>query len=496
LQGTFPAQHNAARREANPGYPKVIKAMRNRLMLKTPQSKVEAVSGRRVQRASATGMLVALAVAMPFAADALPVIPGGKGFGMETPAGRGGKVYRVTNLNASGAGSLKECVSASGPRVCVFEVSGTIRLTSDMKVLNPNLTIAGQTAPSPGITIRGAALNIQASDVLVQHIRVRVGDDPDGPAIGNRDALKIEGTKPVKNVVIDHVSLAWAADETLTAWEVWDNITISNSIIGEALYLKSNGKTSGYGIYLGQSGTGRATVIGNLMAHTAGRNPLVRSYDAVIVNNVVYNAYSSSIELQSLGVPMKVSVVGNTIIPGADTGSWNKPISINTDGWPMVASSKVYLSDNMSPDVKSTDVWALANSGFSSSMKTTSAPIWVTGLTTLPTSGNTALNHVLNNAGARPADRDSVDQRIVQSVRDRSGRIINCVSADGSERCKKNAGGWPKLAENRRALTLPSDHNEVTASGYTKLELWLHEMAAQVEGRSAANPRPPVLTVE
>src|SRR6187402_352545 len=102
------------------------------------------------------------------------------------------------------AGSLKACVDGTTPRTCVFEVSGVIRLTSDLTFRNSFITIAGQTAPSPGIMIRGAGLKIQASDVLIQHIRVRPGDDPNGPDPDNRDALKIEGnsTKPVKNIVI------------------------------------------------------------------------------------------------------------------------------------------------------------------------------------------------------------------------------------------------------------------------------------------------------
>src|SRR5262245_46487956 len=131
------------------------------------------VPGMRVQsrRPWAQFMLSVAALAMcASAAQALPVIPGAAGFGMDTPAGRGGKVYRVTNLNADGAGSLKACIDGTTRRVCVFEVSGIIRLTSDLIIRNNYITIAGQTAPSPGIMLRGAALRIHASHVLVQHI--------------------------------------------------------------------------------------------------------------------------------------------------------------------------------------------------------------------------------------------------------------------------------------------------------------------------------------
>src|SRR3954463_12451074 len=149
------------------------------------------------------------------AAQAVPVIPGASGYGMDTPAGRGGTVYKVTNLNASGTGSLKACTDATGARVCVFEVSGYIRLTEDLLIRNGPITIAGQTAPSPGITIRGAALKIHGSNILVQHIRVRPGDDLKGPDPENRDALKIEGSSsvPATNIVIDHCTFSWALDE-------------------------------------------------------------------------------------------------------------------------------------------------------------------------------------------------------------------------------------------------------------------------------------------
>src|SRR6185312_7176562 len=81
----------------------------------------------------------------------LPAFPGAEGFGATTPGGRGGKVIVVTNLDDSGPGSFREACEADGPRIVVFGVSGTIGLKSPITVRNPNLTIAGQTAPGDGI---------------------------------------------------------------------------------------------------------------------------------------------------------------------------------------------------------------------------------------------------------------------------------------------------------------------------------------------------------
>ncbi|MGH8175754.1 MAG: pectate lyase family protein [Steroidobacter sp.] len=469
-------------------------------MFDTPQAIRGGGAGRRrAQRARAKiGAVLACALgAAPFAASALPVIPQGSGFGIDTPAGRGGQVYRVTNLNESGPGSLHACVAASGPRVCVFEVSGAIRLTKDLHIWNPNITIAGQTAPSPGIMLRGAALNINASNVLVQHISIRVGDDPVGPAFVNRDALKIESATPIKNIVVDHCSLTWALDETVAVWDAWDNVTLSNNIIAEGLYEKADGKQSGYGLLLGQDGGGRATVVGNLLAHNRARNPLNRSHSSVFVNNIVYNAGGQSATFQSMnGVVTQNTIVGNVFIRGADT-IHDTPVNVSTgaEEYPLPLTSKLYLADNVGFDSASGGDWSIATSGLPASIKAALPPIWPAGLTRLSTDDNVAFNQVLKFTGSRPAARDPVDARIVKSVRDRTGRIINCVSANGTARCNRNAGGWPAMAQNRRALSLPEGHNDVTPSGYTKLEIWLHQMAAQVEGRSAPIPEPPVLAI-
>ena len=111
--------------------------------------------------------------------------------------------------------------------------------------------------------------------------------------------------------------------------------------------------------------------------------------------------------------------------------------------------------------------------------------MWNTGLTARSTANNAVYNRVLQYAGARPTDRDNTDKRIVTSVKNRNGQIINCVSSNGTTRCQKNAGGWPKLAQNTRRLTLPSNPNTVASNGYTNLENWLHAHGSDDAGRHA-----------
>jgi hypothetical protein len=448
-------------------------------------------------------LLAAAAVASgvtSLSAGAVAVLPGATSHGINTPAGRGGAVHRVTNLEASGAGSLKACVDATGPRVCVFEVSGTIRLPDDLTLRNPYLTIAGQTAPSPGITLRGAGILVKTSNVLIQHLHVRPGDDAGGEPPINRDGLKISGAADaaaISNIVVDHCSFTWSTDEIASAWQNWNNISLINNIFAEPLHdsIHPEGR-HGFGVLIGPV-NGNATLAGNLLASMQSRNPMTAASRTVVVNNVVYNWGNTAIDLQSHGLVTQNSVVGNVFLRGPDTTGDAAPIGLRADATRLRSGAKVFLTDNHASEATS-DPWSVAGSIYGSLTLAnfrSSAPLaWPAGMTTLPTTNNVVREHVLKYAGARPADRDSVDRRIVEQVRNATGRIINCVAPNGSARCSRNGGGWPSVAENRRALTLPANPNTVTASGYTNLELWLHNMSADVEGRSRRLPEAPVLS--
>jgi pectate lyase len=451
--------------------------------------------------------LVAGLLSLSAPATAIPVIPGAAGFGMETAAGRGGTVYKVTNLNASGTGSLKACIDGTTPRTCVFEVSGTIRLSTDLMIRNSHITIAGQTAPSPGIMLRGAALRIQTSDVLVQHLRIRVGDDLNGPDPANRDALKIEGssTRTVRNIVIDHCSFSWAIDETVSVWGPHDNITFTNNVfaepLNESLHPTDDGtglEKHGFGVLLGAASGSSITMVGNLFAHAVDRNPLSRAAELVYVNNVVYNRGNMDLDIQAqAGATTRSTVLNNLFIRGPSYSRDTTPIYIRTSGsYGLGAGSRVYQTGNHSENYVR-EIMSLTGGSIDGLLTLGTYPVWNGGLTVQNTANNAVYDRVLAFAGARPTDRDTVDRRIVSQVKARSGQIINCVASNGTTRCNKNAGGWPSLAQNRRTLTLPANHSSMASNGYTNLENWLHSLDLSIAGvvQSSSPTSPATLVV-
>ena len=151
----------------------------------------------------------------------LPVFPGAEGFGTRTPAGRGGKVIEITSLADDGPGTLRAALQDPSPRIIVFRVAGTIELRGELAIAQPFVTVAGQTAPGGGISIKNAGIGISTHDVLIQHLRVRPGKEgrvnPE-----NNDAISILGRHGnvggAYNVVLDHISASWGEDETISTW--------------------------------------------------------------------------------------------------------------------------------------------------------------------------------------------------------------------------------------------------------------------------------------
>lgn len=385
----------------------------------------------------------------------------------DTPAGRGGKIIKVTTLADSGQGSLRSALEESSPRIIVFEVGGTISLKKNLYISHPFITLAGQTAPSPGILLKGAGIIIATNDVLIQHLRIRCGDDTTGPVPGSRDALKI--VNPSYNVVVEHVSTSWAIDENMSIWSNLkasgvQNVTISKCIISEGLNnsIHPDGPHS-KGFLIG-SNTKNLALIGNLFAHNMSRNPLVYGNTSLTAaNNLFYNTGTSSYIHFSDGWnqgPSKASILDNIFIDGPNTPANCCAIKVGKD----TPETKVFLLRNIYSGK------IMCNS-IASDVVVSSPPAQILPLGALdraPTEGG-----ILSNVGARPADRDAVDERILREVRMRSGKIIDS---------QKQVGGWPSLRETFRPFKIPPNPGgDDDGDGYTNIEETLQKMATEVE---------------
>jgi hypothetical protein len=452
-------------------------------------------SGESPTAQAPAGAAPAVVAMAAFVGKPLPIIPGAAGFGMETPAGSGRhlnvpktRVIKVTNLNTGGPGSLSVALEAKGPRVVIFEVSGNIDFTpvGGLVIKHPYITVAGQTAPSPGITLKGCELNVRASDVLLQHIRVRVGDlvDTNRPLRNEksgwsqwseRDCMKVG--RECRRVVIDHCSFSWATDENVQTRG--GDLTFIHNIFSEGLDSAKHHKGGhSRGLLIMKQGKDEGqniAVIGNLFVHNKGRNPTVNGGAvAVIANNLVDDAlFAMKGDCTAKRGRQLISAVGNVVkrtryfivarAKHPQTRYYFAPDN--------VFNGKTY--DSVADVWK--DVLMPFEPGVPEVNRASVAPIAVPALTVRP--ADEVEEWVLTNAGARPADRDPVDKGVVTDVRNSTGKIIAS---------QEDIGGWPKLAENRRKLVIPENLNgDDDGDGYTNLEEWLHGYAAEVEGRMA-----------
>ncbi len=366
----------------------------------------------------------------------LPVFPGAEGFGVLTRAGRGGEVIRVSSLKERGPGSLFACINRRGPRVCVFEVSGVIDLTERLIIEHPFITIAGESAPSPGITLKGAGLYVRSHDVLIRHLAIRPGARPYLKNPGASDGLAILGTSDgsaeTYNVVVDHCSISWAIDENVSSWfpGVHD-ITISNSIVSEALYRSMHpmGDES-LGLLVGRH-TKRFAIIRNLFANNRSRNPrLPDGSESLVVNNLVFNSGNRPIPM---GGPdpstVKASLIANAFIAGADTKpALPLPIGIHGE---LRDESSVFVSNIACQGISQRDPWTCVRNDVGPAVIETRPPVWSERVSIR--AADTLESWLLHadrssGVGSRPADRDEIDRRVIGQVAARTGKIIDCAA--------------------------------------------------------------------
>lgn len=440
-------------------------------------------------------------------ASGLPVFPGAAGFGTTTPAGRGGQILEVTSLEDDGPGTLRDAVRTSGPRIIVFRVGGTITLHNHLEIHEPFLTIAGQTAPGDGILVSGAGIMIFTHDILVQHVRIRPGTIADIEPDHN-DAIGILGSEAganddAFNIVIDHVSASWGEDEVVSSQFSAHDLTLSWSIVSEALDQARHDKgTHSAGLLLSDD-TNCASVHHTLMAHNAFRNPLLSGggrHD--IQNNVIYDWREIATEISPGDRIMQTNLVANCYLPGRSsnrdireaiyhTGDVGRYIVDATELLSAAGRPELFVQGNHSPHrpSASTNDWAIVGNGWDGTM----APETFRVTQRFPAplvplvDAKDACTLVLDGGGATKPRRDAVDARVVDQVRNGTGRIIDKPEDVGGFPTMNTAepppdgdhDGMPDTWELQEGLD-PNDPADASldadSDGYTNVEHYLHSL--------------------
>ena len=434
--------------------------------------------------------------------------PSAEGYGKFTKGGRGGIVCEVTNLNDSGPGSLRAAIDAEGPRTVVFRISGNIQLKSPLKIRNPFITIAGQTAPGDGICLQHFPININTNQVIIRYIRIRLGDESGTES----DAISSRFTN---NIILDHLSTSWSVDECMSLYHC-DSITVQWCLISESL-CKSNHVKGSHG-YGGIWGSDYSTYHHNLLAHHSSRNPRMASGsgNTDFRNNVIYNWGFQSLyggeKVEKWNPKYNFSnfnIVANYYKPGPATTPGEVSHRIANPSFRDLDNDlgKWYIEEN-----KMVGNQAVSENNWDGGVQTKADFDKIRLTTPWPSmpipqqTASEAYELVLQQAGATLPKRDEIDQRIISETEGmfatyegqsykQSHKVANQSTICGIIDSQNDVGGWPFLKSSNAPLDSdhdgmpdtwedkhqldknnPEDRNTINHDGYTMLEVYLNNI--------------------
>lgn len=388
--------------------------------------------------------------------------PGAEGYGRFARGGRGGVVVKVTNLNDSGPGSLRDAIKGNyGPRTIVFDVAGLITLESPLVISGADryITIAGQTAPGNGICVRKNQLGVSgADDLIIRFVRSRPGDIAGITLNGS-------GMAGVNHSIMDHCSVSWGIDEEISSRSA-KNMTLQRVLISEALHI------AGHKNYPAGTSHGFAASIGgdiasfhhNLLANCEGRNwSLAGGLDASgyyagkidIFNNVVYNWRSRTTD----GGAHQVNFVNNYYKAGP-ASTQSRALNAQYGGFP--GTQQYYFEGNvMTPGGSIGTGWGTNNQAAGKTTSTESGG-------TLPENSNppyspwvsapffpsyatidevtNAYKRVLSDVGCNLPQIDAHDTRIIHETINRTFTYSGSISGrPGLPDSQNDVGGWGSM---------------------------------------------------
>jgi len=434
------------------------------------------------------------------AAERLVAFPGAEGYGRFAAGGRGGDVYHVANLNDSGEGSLRDAIrtkKAEVPRTVVFDVGGTIKLKKELRIEGvKGLTLAGQTAPGGGITLRDHGINFnKCSDVIVRFMRFRLGDE-------TKTSDDVIGVGPetgtCRDIIFDHLTATWGIDGIMDVYAA-DRFTMQWCLFGEALHDSTHHKGPHAMLMSFRKVKGNISIHHNLLFSSRDRHPTLGGYPPPqssaesifdFRNNVIYN-WEGACNLAT----GRFNIIGNYWRPGPNTDFKSDPFPIA----PKAEANDVTTGFFASNHFEDKPEWNADNySAFQfgtrggkyigevTKEKFVQAAEFIAKADRPRThSAEEAYKLVLASAGASK-DRDAADKRVVDGIIARTHRRIDS---------QKQVGGWPELKsppapkdtdhdgmsdEWEKAQGLnpadPDDRNGTAKDGYTNLEHYLNDL--------------------
>lgn len=437
------------------------------------------MSSRSVsRRAPCAGALAFLALVAPSLGGVAPAaiaapraFPGAEGFGALVTGGRAAKVVHVSNLNDSGAGSLRDAISA-GNRTVVFDVGGVITIGSQLVVAGDNVTIAGQTAPGSGVTVYGDGTSVSGrKNVIIRYLRFRQGID-------SGDGTKALNVTDGANMIFDHLSVQWGRWDTIGLTGNTSSVTIQYSLLGESIDPQRFG-----GLV---DSADKITLSHNLWMSSQSRSPKFKA-NGQYINNVVYNWGGNGLGGGHSGANWYEDIINNFFIKGpSSTGGF-------VTGY--ATTDRVFNSGNL-VDLDR-DGQLMGRAVVASDFQGDSPPTFETAAHNVPPvsvtveSASAAYASLVAQAGSSLC-RDAVDQRLLGYVTSlgTKGAIVADEKAVGGQPSMpmvsrpagfdKDGDGMPDTWEAAHGLKVDDASDgaaDADGDGYTNLEDYLNALA-------------------
>jgi len=443
----------------------------------------------------------------------LKAFPEAEGFAAMVTGGRGGDVRIVTNLNASGTGSLQWAVSQPGPRIVVFAVSGLI--TGDLHIPHGDLTIAGQTAPGAGITLVGHMYTTYGNDtgnIIIRHLRIRP-PDPDAVWPANQhDAIQFS---TANHIMLDHIDASHGADETIDFWGGASYITIQYSHLSFPIYDTVNGWTHNKGVINhrpcldsgncqpGDRPGGHISILNNVFTHSRNRTPALSVGPAEVINNITYNGREGFVHHNV--AEGEFNIIGNQYVAGPSISLspfWFDPENPNppipTAYWLQdnrVDDPGEYVGVVQNPwdDVSFGNSYTFACCGINSDQFNQSGTFDFTAdsdyVAPQVHDHNSLEDRLLPAIGAYPHDvvaRQSILELLQRSGHWRNYRPANLMAGltATTPPLDSDDDGMPDLWELANGLNHlnGSDHTTIMSSGYSAIEEYINALATALIG--------------